>query len=41
MCVDFVAVPVTIMVNDDIEVASSTFEFYDCAAVVKKAQNTP
>ncbi|KAI7791770.1 plexin-B2-like [Triplophysa rosa] len=38
---DFVAVPVTIKVNEDIEVASSTFEFYDCAAVVKKAQNTP
>ncbi|KAA0720962.1 Plexin-B2 Precursor [Triplophysa tibetana] len=38
---DFVAVPVTIKVNDDIEVASSTFEFYDCAAVVKDAQNKP
>ncbi|XP_051547360.1 plexin-B2-like isoform X2 [Myxocyprinus asiaticus] len=38
---DFVAVPVRIMVNDDIEVVSSTYDFYNCAAVVKRAQNTP
>lgn len=41
MCVDFVEVPVKITVNDDIEVASSAFEFYNCAAVVKRSENTP
>uniref|UniRef100_A0A671QFN5 Plexin-B2-like n=1 Tax=Sinocyclocheilus anshuiensis TaxID=1608454 RepID=A0A671QFN5_9TELE len=41
MCVDFVAVQVKIMVNDGIEVASSAFEFYNCAAVVKRSENTP
>uniref|UniRef100_A0A8C1JZA5 Plexin b2a n=1 Tax=Cyprinus carpio TaxID=7962 RepID=A0A8C1JZA5_CYPCA len=38
---DFVAVPVKITVNDGIEVASSAFEFYNCAAVVKRSENTP
>ncbi|XP_073724722.1 plexin-B2 isoform X2 [Misgurnus anguillicaudatus] len=38
---DFVAVPVKIKVNSHIEVASSAFNFYDCAAVVKSAKNTP
>ncbi|XP_077090611.1 plexin-B2a [Siphateles boraxobius] len=38
---DFVAVPVKITVNDGIEVASSDFEFYNCAAVVKRSENTP
>ncbi|XP_065145858.1 plexin-B2-like isoform X1 [Paramisgurnus dabryanus] len=38
---DFVAVPVKIKVNSHIEVASSAFHFYDCAAVVKSAKNTP
>ncbi|XP_059361137.1 plexin-B2-like [Carassius carassius] len=38
---DFVAVPVKITVNDGIEVASSVFEFYNCAAVVKRSENTP
>ncbi len=33
--------PVKITVNDDIEVASSAFEFYNCAAVVKRSENTP
>uniref|UniRef100_A0A8C1K0N0 Plexin b2a n=1 Tax=Cyprinus carpio TaxID=7962 RepID=A0A8C1K0N0_CYPCA len=37
----FVAVPVKITVNDGIEVASSAFEFYNCAAVVKRSENTP
>uniref|UniRef100_A0A8C2CKX2 Plexin b2a n=1 Tax=Cyprinus carpio TaxID=7962 RepID=A0A8C2CKX2_CYPCA len=41
MCVDFVAVPVKITVNDIIEVASSAFEFYNCAEVVKRSENTP
>uniref|UniRef100_A0A8C1TT02 Plexin b2a n=1 Tax=Cyprinus carpio TaxID=7962 RepID=A0A8C1TT02_CYPCA len=30
-----------ITVNDGIEVASSAFEFYNCAAVVKRSENTP
>ncbi|XP_067247948.1 plexin-B2a [Chanodichthys erythropterus] len=38
---DFVAVPVKITVNDGIEVASSAFELYNCAAVVKGSENTP
>ncbi|KAK7149721.1 hypothetical protein R3I94_009126 [Phoxinus phoxinus] len=38
---DFVAVPVKITVNDGIEVASKAFEFYNCAAVVKRSENTP
>uniref|UniRef100_A0A8C2CG52 Plexin b2a n=1 Tax=Cyprinus carpio TaxID=7962 RepID=A0A8C2CG52_CYPCA len=38
---DFVAVPVKITVNDIIEVASSAFEFYNCAEVVKRSENTP
>uniref|UniRef100_A0A671NXS4 Plexin-B2-like n=1 Tax=Sinocyclocheilus anshuiensis TaxID=1608454 RepID=A0A671NXS4_9TELE len=38
---NFVAVPVKITVNDGVEVASSAFEFYNCAAVVKRSENTP
>lgn len=38
---DFVAVAVKITVNKKIDVASSAFEFYNCAAVVKKSENTP
>ncbi|XP_052411041.1 plexin-B2a [Carassius gibelio] len=38
---DFVAVPVKITVSDSIEVASSKFEFYNCADVVKRSENTP
>uniref|UniRef100_A0A9J8C201 Sema domain-containing protein n=1 Tax=Cyprinus carpio carpio TaxID=630221 RepID=A0A9J8C201_CYPCA len=38
---DFVAVPVMIMMNDGIEVAFGAFEFYNCADVVKKLENTP
>uniref|UniRef100_A0A673L8G4 Plexin-B2-like n=1 Tax=Sinocyclocheilus rhinocerous TaxID=307959 RepID=A0A673L8G4_9TELE len=30
-----------ITVNDGVEVASSEFEFYNCAAVVKRSENTP
>ncbi len=41
MCVDFVAVTVKIMVNDGIEVASRAYEFYNCAAVVKRLEDTP
>lgn len=39
--VDFVAVPVKIMVNGDIEVTHGEYKFYNCAAVVKNAVNTP
>uniref|UniRef100_A0A672SP76 Plexin B2 n=1 Tax=Sinocyclocheilus grahami TaxID=75366 RepID=A0A672SP76_SINGR len=38
---DFVSVQVKITVNDGVEVASSAFEFYNCAAVVKRSENTP
>ncbi|XP_076862790.1 plexin-B2a isoform X2 [Brachyhypopomus gauderio] len=38
---DFVAVPVKLLVDGDIEVAASEFKFYNCAAVVQKAANTP
>ncbi|TRY62363.1 hypothetical protein DNTS_020994 [Danionella cerebrum] len=38
---NFVAVPLKITVNGKIDVASSAFEFYNCAAVVKKSDNTP
>ncbi|XP_053544414.1 plexin-B2a isoform X1 [Ictalurus punctatus] len=38
---DFVAVPVKIMVNGDIEVTHGEYKFYNCAAVVKNAVNTP
>ncbi|KAI5100170.1 plexin-B2 precursor, partial [Silurus meridionalis] len=38
---DSVAVPVRIFVNDSVEVASRDYEFYDCAAAVRKAENTP
>ncbi|XP_062850780.1 plexin-B2a [Trichomycterus rosablanca] len=38
---DFVAIEVRIMLNDDIMVTHSEYKFYNCAAVVKKAVNTP
>ncbi|XP_062860148.1 plexin-B2b [Trichomycterus rosablanca] len=38
---DSVAVPLRIFVNDSVEVASRDYEFYDCAAAVRKAENTP
>uniref|UniRef100_A0A8C1IGB8 Plexin b2b n=1 Tax=Cyprinus carpio TaxID=7962 RepID=A0A8C1IGB8_CYPCA len=38
---DFVAVPVHIFVNGSVEVASSEYKFYNCAATVRKAENTP
>lgn len=41
MFADFVAVTVKITVNDGIDVASRAFEFYNCAAVVKRSENTP
>ncbi|KAF7652927.1 hypothetical protein LDENG_00089670 [Lucifuga dentata] len=38
---DYVSVPVKILVNDDIEVTSGKYHFYNCAATVRKNQNTP
>ncbi|XDV53389.1 hypothetical protein PO909_021900 [Leuciscus waleckii] len=38
---DFVAVSVSIFVNRSVEVASSEYKFYNCAAAVRKAENTP
>ncbi|XP_075996848.1 plexin-B2b isoform X2 [Genypterus blacodes] len=38
---DFVAVPVKIFVNESVEVATKEFKFYNCAAAVRKAENTP
>uniref|UniRef100_UPI003D9C8BA2 plexin-B2b isoform 2 precursor n=1 Tax=Danio rerio TaxID=7955 RepID=UPI003D9C8BA2 len=38
---DFVAVPVQIYVNVSVKVASSEYKFYNCAAAIQKAQNTP
>ncbi|XP_073687656.1 plexin-B2b [Garra rufa] len=38
---DFVAVPVHIFVNGSVKVASSEYKFYNCAAAVRKAENTP
>nr|ACM48165.1 plexin B2b short isoform [Danio rerio] len=38
---DFVAVPVHIYVNVSVKVASSEYKFYNCAAAIQKAQNTP
>ncbi|KAM3870270.1 plexin-B2b [Diretmus argenteus] len=38
---DFVAVPLKIFVNESVELATSEFKFYNCAATVKKAENTP
>ncbi|XP_016136353.1 plexin-B2-like [Sinocyclocheilus grahami] len=38
---DFVAVPVMYQINDGIEVAFGAFEFYNCAVVVKRSENTP
>lgn len=38
---DFVAVPVRIFVNDTVELATRDFKFYNCAATVRKSENTP
>ncbi|XP_066523057.1 plexin-B2b isoform X2 [Hoplias malabaricus] len=38
---DFVAVPLRVFVNGSVEVASRNFEFYNCAAAIRKAENTP
>uniref|UniRef100_A0A667ZHJ3 Plexin b2a, tandem duplicate 1 n=1 Tax=Myripristis murdjan TaxID=586833 RepID=A0A667ZHJ3_9TELE len=38
---DYVSVPVEVLVNDDIKVTSGEYHFYNCAAAVRKNQNTP
>ncbi|KAI3371138.1 hypothetical protein L3Q82_023765 [Scortum barcoo] len=38
---DFVAVPVRIFVNESVELATRDFKFYNCAATVRKSENTP
>ncbi|KAK1887996.1 Plexin-B2, partial [Dissostichus eleginoides] len=38
---DFVAVPVRIFVNETVELATRDFKFYNCAATVRKSENTP
>ncbi|XP_034055795.1 plexin-B2-like, partial [Gymnodraco acuticeps] len=38
---DYVSVPVKVVVNDNIEVTSGEYHFYNCAATVRKNQNTP
>lgn len=39
--IDFVAVPVKIIVNGNVEVTHGEYKFYNCAAVGKNAVNTP
>lgn len=38
---DYVALPVKLTLNDKIELTSSEYKFYDCAAVVKEATSIP
>ncbi|KAM3858765.1 plexin-B2-like [Diretmus argenteus] len=38
---DYVSVPVKVLVNNDIEVTYGEYHFYNCAATVRKNQNTP
>lgn len=38
---DFVAVAVSIFVNETVELATRDFKFYNCAATVRKSENTP
>ncbi|KAK5867082.1 hypothetical protein PBY51_011601 [Eleginops maclovinus] len=38
---DFVAVPLRIFVNETVELATREFKFYNCAATVRKSENTP
>ncbi|KAL2093878.1 hypothetical protein ACEWY4_011190 [Coilia grayii] len=38
---DFVAVPVKIFVNKTMEVVSSEYKFYNCAAAIHRSPNTP
>lgn len=38
---DFVALAIKVFVNDTVELATREFKFYNCAATVRKAENTP
>ncbi|KAG5830479.1 hypothetical protein ANANG_G00311060 [Anguilla anguilla] len=38
---DFVALPVTITVDQSVEVAAREFKFYNCSATARKAENIP
>ncbi|XP_028285692.1 plexin-B2b [Parambassis ranga] len=38
---DFVAVAVRVFVNETVELAAREFNFYNCAATVRKSENTP
>ncbi|XP_028440237.1 plexin-B2b [Perca flavescens] len=38
---DFVAVALRIFVNETVELATREFKFYNCAATVRKSENTP
>ncbi|KAL0968032.1 hypothetical protein UPYG_G00261380 [Umbra pygmaea] len=38
---DFVAVPIKIFFNDTVEVASKSFEFYNCSATGRREEHTP
>ncbi|XP_068442414.1 plexin-B2a [Clinocottus analis] len=38
---DYMSIPVTVLVNDRIKVTSGEYHFYNCAATVRKNQNSP
>ncbi|CAN9498964.1 unnamed protein product [Ophioblennius macclurei] len=38
---DFVAVAIKVFVNESVPLAAREFKFYNCAATVKKSENTP
>ncbi|XP_034019127.1 plexin-B2-like [Thalassophryne amazonica] len=38
---DYVSVPVKVVVNDDVEVTSKVYHFYNCEATGRNNQNTP
>uniref|UniRef100_A0A3Q3JHN6 Sema domain-containing protein n=1 Tax=Monopterus albus TaxID=43700 RepID=A0A3Q3JHN6_MONAL len=38
---DFVAVAIGIFINESVELATREFKFYNCAATVRKSENTP
>ncbi|KAM8750520.1 plexin-B2b [Acanthopagrus schlegelii] len=38
---DFVAVAIKLFVNETVELATREFKFYNCAATVRKSENTP
>ncbi|CAG08637.1 unnamed protein product [Tetraodon nigroviridis] len=38
---DFVAVEIKLFVNESVELAAREFNFYSCAATVRKSENTP